>query len=150
MDWLTLLMGPASVDGLRVFSATFGLEQLLPLLLTGLGLFGKSGGSSTPSSTPTDPNMAAILESQRRRSAVQDPLYEAVTRLAMGLMPTAYQQKVPGMGDVGSAGGQYAGPFPGRERGPEGGPMVDGGGGASWASPDSLRDIYKRRTPPRV
>jgi hypothetical protein len=78
----------------------FSLLSLIPSLI---GLF-KGGGSSGSTSVTTqteDPKMAAVMDTQMKRMQLQNPLYEAVTRLAMGLMPTAYQSgntTLPGVG----------------------------------------------------
>jgi len=54
---------------------------------------GGGSSSSQQSQVPgaTNADMTAILGNQRRRMELQDPLYEAVTRMAMGILPTKYQ-----------------------------------------------------------
>lgn len=71
------------------------LNWLLPLALSVGGLLGggsrNTSGSTSVTSQVTDPNIQGILETQFRRMSMQDPLYEAATRLAMSLLPTAVQ-----------------------------------------------------------
>lgn len=66
------------------------LAMLAPTLL---GLLTGGGRDNSQTQTPgaTNEDMTAILGNQRRRMELQDPLYEAVTRMAMGMLPTKYQ-----------------------------------------------------------
>ena len=78
-------------------SQAIAWAALIPALIAVLGMIkgggSNSGGTPTPGVTTetTDPNLTAIMALQRQRMEMQNPLYEAVQRLAMGLMPTAYQ-----------------------------------------------------------
>ena len=88
-------------EGLRTFLDTqvvclgFNFAALIPAFISLLGYLqnrGGGSGSSTGVTTQTeDPNLTAMMKLQRQRMEMQNPLYEAVQRLAMGLMPTAYQ-----------------------------------------------------------
>ena len=126
--------------------------EILPAIVSLLGMF---KGGSTPAQTSSatiDPDIQAMLASQRKRTTMQDPLFEAVTRMAMGLLPTQYRRDITGFGPSGLASG-----------GPNGGPTGPGGTGgtygsppyvrprnpyAPWSTPDELRN--RQRNPPTV
>jgi hypothetical protein len=76
-----------------------------------LGLAGLLGGGSQGQSS--DPRQQALinetLANQTRRMNMQNPLYEAVQKLAMRLMPTAVQGQTPTWHDTRSEG-SYTGP----------------------------------------
>ena len=84
---------------------TAGISVLMGIL----GLFKNSGDKATTTSATTDPNITAMLQSQQKRTNLQDPLFEAVTRMAMGLLPKQYQQT---LGAASWAGGQGGGVSP--------------------------------------
>jgi len=86
---------------------TAGISALMGIL----GLFKNSGDKATTTSATTDPNITAMLQSQQKRTNLQDPLFEAVTRMAMGLLPKQYQRENP-FDTAGGRGGQGGGVSP--------------------------------------
>ncbi len=115
-------------------------------MLRGNGSGSDSGSSTAVTSATTDPNMTAILDLQRRRMEMQNPLYEAVQRLAMGLMPTAYQTGNNYNWGAGTYSSTIGGGGSGAGNGPGGGsgggsdsngyPIPGGGGGTNEGGPD--------------
>ena len=123
------------------------------------GLFGGGKDKATTTTATMDPAIKELLNSQQARMKMQDPLFEAVTRMAMGLMPTQYQGKVDTMGTFygpgagrygttgtapgdnprGTPGESYTGPFPAGSRKGD-----DNRNDPTWSSPDDLRE--RRRT----
>lgn len=68
----------------------FGIKdavQLGPLLA---GLF--KGGHEEP---PQNDAMNALIDMQTQRLKQSDPLYQAILRMAMGLVPRNYQSALP-------------------------------------------------------
>lgn len=84
-------------------SPTFAWSSLIPLLAMVPSLFGGGGGGSSTSISGSgylDPQILEMLNEQRMRQRLQNPLYEEVTQLARALMPksakpTTYQ--LPGV-----------------------------------------------------
>lgn len=99
------------------------LMMAIPLLA---GLFGgrsnSSGGSNStaPSTQTTDPMLQEFMRMQQGRMNYEQPLYEAIMQMAMGLLPTNRQRPMgpfempPGTGGSGSGGGgsHYSAPPP--------------------------------------
>lgn len=74
----------------------FNLSALLKLL-AGLGLTATGMASQPKTTTPTttDAALAEMLKLQQGRLTKSEPLYDAILRMAGGLMPTQYQPTWP-------------------------------------------------------
>ena len=125
---------------------TAGISALMGIL----GLFKNSGDKATTTSATTDPNITAMLQSQQKRTNLQDPLFEAVTRMAMGLLPKQYQQT------LGATSWQPGGNAPTPE--PLGGTRPDPNPSGRvpwmrpeqpWSSPNELRRRQDNTRPAR-
>lgn len=74
-----------------------------------------SGGSNgTTGPQDLDPMLKQLLDMQGGRMQQSQPLYEAIMRMAMGLLPTQYQQPIGGLpnGNRGGGGGGTVSGFP--------------------------------------
>ena len=82
-------------------------------------------------SATTDPNIAAMLRLQQNRMVKQEPLYDAILKLAMGLMPKDYQTS------LGSPTTSPRGPNVPIPNGPGEPPIAPPGiNGPPWTRPD--------------
>jgi hypothetical protein len=128
---------------------------LLPILAAlggGLGLLGGGGsgssGNSASPSLPPDPELQRMiremLDTENKRVQTQNPLYTAVSKLAMGMLP---QSVSPGVGGVpnlfdslGTTGYKPTTPLPAYPIGVGGGvtprPVQPGGGGGGRPGPN--------------
>jgi hypothetical protein len=89
-------IGAAAAAGTAAKGAgmAFGIKdavQLAPLIAS---LFSKGGGNGQP---PQQDAMQGLINMQTNRLQQSDPLYQAVLKMAMGLMPTAYQSGMTGL-----------------------------------------------------
>ena len=90
--------GVGAVSGTGVGAAAGGgglggrlLNAALPLGMMGAGrVLGGGGGSQIP------PELQEMLSLQKQRAQFQNPLFEALSRLAMSRLPMAQQQMLPG------------------------------------------------------
>ena len=136
------------------------MDPIMAAIMAVLGLFKGGGSQATTSSATPDPALNAMMASQQRRTNFQDPLFDAVTRMAMGLLPKQYQTANP----FDTAGGQGGGRGGGRGGGAgEDAPFAPGGAGGGgaghggpwmrpeqpWSSPDELRGRQDNTRPVR-
>jgi hypothetical protein len=134
-----------------------------------LGLAGLLGGGKGVENTGANPDQQKLinetLANQTRRMNLQNPLYEAVQKLAMRLMPTAVQQPIPtwretratgsyddsfnsGSGSgTGSGSGAGTDPSKGREDPDPTKPDRDRGltSGVNGITPGTLAQLFKQR-----
>jgi hypothetical protein len=85
--------------------ALVGLLKASPMIMQGLSaLF--SRGSGGGSQTPMNGQMEQLLRIQNQRMTQADPLYQAILKMAMGLMPKGVQRPMaPTSGAVPRPGG---------------------------------------------
>jgi len=115
------------------------MDPIMAAIMAVLGLFKGGGSQATTSSATPDPALNAMMASQQRRTNFQDPLFDAVTRMAMGLLPKQYQTANPfdtAGGRGGGAGRAAAVNAPFAPGGAGGGGTGQGG---PWSTPDALR-----------
>lgn len=103
------LPGAASAGGASM--AGFGLKDILQLAPIGLGLFkGHGGGDQVPMSN----ELEQILGLQRGRMEQTQPLYDALLRMAMQMMPISARGGMSG--PPGMSGSRVAAPPPPQAR----------------------------------
>jgi len=78
--------------------------QFAPLIAS---LFTGHGNSNT---VPYADQLNALLGEQRQRMQAADPLYQAILRMAMGMVPTAYRGALPGASGAAPMAGNTAVP----------------------------------------
>lgn len=61
-------------------------------LMSLFGALAGRGNHSSPTTATSDPMLQELLQMQRSRLQQGQPLHEAIQRMAMGLLPTMYQQ----------------------------------------------------------
>ena len=116
-------------------STTLGIISLLGSLFGG-------GKSDQPVTTQTtDPALSAMLKTQNSRMQMQNPLYQAVTQLAMGLLPTKYQLPITGYSAAPTTDGYgYPMPDPTPPNNAGNPPSYFQTPNGSYLTPDQLRD----------
>jgi hypothetical protein len=82
-------------DGAEKMFAGMDMATLIQLLLAGGSTIGSMasnrGGNQGISSQTSDPAIQAMLQAQMGRMTKSEPLYDAILKMAGGLMPTQYQ-----------------------------------------------------------
>lgn len=105
-DW----QGPEQATGTG--GGGMALGTLIPLLLAGGSAIGNlfaPRNNQGPSSQTNDPAIQEMIRAQMARLNKSEPLYDAIIRMAGGLMPTQYQ---PTWGGGSSAGSPTVPPNP--------------------------------------
>src|SRR3990167_3184596 len=74
-------------------------QLAIPILaaLFGPALTGSKNRTGAVSTATTDPMLRELLQMQQGRMNQSQPLYDAIMKMAMGLMPTQYQQPIGGL-----------------------------------------------------
>lgn len=82
--------------GAGAAAAGGGLADVLKRLGLTAGMMGIGKAIGGGGQTPIPPEIQQILDLQKQRMQLQNPLFEAISRLAMSRLPTAQQQAMPG------------------------------------------------------
>lgn len=70
----------------------FGYDDAAMLALSAMGMLGGRGGNSQP---PLNSELSQLLQLQKQRMQLTDPVYRAILQWASGMMPAQYRAGLP-------------------------------------------------------